>query len=70
MTPTPVAPKASLLKMEPAVIIGLVVTVITVVLSSGLPIPGVVTAILSAIVVMAGAFGIRSKVVPVAKMKP
>jgi hypothetical protein len=65
-----VAPKVSLLEGQPALVLGGVVTVASVLLASpALPIPDGVKAALAAIVAVAGIFGIFSKVTPVANPK-
>jgi hypothetical protein len=65
-----VAPKVSLLEGQPALILGSVVTIATALLASpALPIPAGVKAVLAVIVAVAGVFGIRSRVTPVANPK-
>lgn len=65
-----VAPKVSLLEGQPALILGSVVTIATALLASpALPIPAGVKAVLAAVIAVAGIFGIRSRVTPVAAPK-
>jgi hypothetical protein len=65
-----VSPKVSLLEGQPALILGSVVTVASVLLASpALPIPAGVKAVLAAVVAGAGALGIYARVTPVANPK-
>lgn len=59
-------PDVSALDAQPAAIIGMVVAAIDAVLVAAVPLPEWLTAVLVAAVTVAGAFGIRSKVTPVA----
>lgn len=63
------APPTSPLESQPAAVIGTVVAAIDAVLVAAVPLPEWLTAVLVAVVTVAGAFGIRSKVTPVARPK-
>lgn len=64
------APKVSLLEGQPALILGSVVMVASVLLASpALPLPAWIKAMLAAIVAVAGIFGIFARVTPVANPK-
>lgn len=71
--PLPVAvpptstPPVTLLEGQPAAVIGAVVAAIDAVLVAADPLPEWVTAVLVAVVTVAGALGIRSKVTPTAQ---
>lgn len=61
------APPTTLLESQPAAIIGTVVAAIDALLVAAVPLPEWLTAVLVAVVTVAGALGIRSKVTPVAR---
>ena len=63
------APPTTAMESQPAAVIGSVVAVIDAVLVAAVPLPEWLTAVLVAAVTVAGAFGIRSKVTPVAQPK-
>lgn len=66
----PVAPKVSLIAGQPAAVIGTAVAVAEALLASpAIPFPDWLKAILALLIALAGAFGIYSKVTPVANPK-
>jgi hypothetical protein len=62
-----IAPPVGLLAGQPAAVIGSIVAIIDAVLVAAVPLPEWLTSVLVAVVTVAGALGIRSKVTPVAR---
>lgn len=63
------SPDVSLLAGQPAAVIGSIVAAVDAILVAAVPLPEWLTAVLVAVVTIAGALGIRAKVTPVAAPK-